>query len=220
MVDETPVRIKVLRPSKDGESNLQDSATAKIMAIITHFSCVLKVVQADASVSEEPAFHIIMGELWTELRAMEPQRAGVILKVYEEVGKVPEEELVTALFQETAVMHSTDLCPGMLAMLRGHRQLNPAWNDSHFRCGIHRLRTAELNALKLDARTDSFWMNFSLSLRISSGLWEFRRRAREWAKKVKIKQGEPPPEVLAWREEVLGHFSRRVDADKVSKEQR
>ena len=156
MADETPVRIKVLRPSKDGESNLQDSATAKIMA-----SCVLKVVQADASVSEEPAFHIIMGELWTELRAMENQKAGVILKVYEEVGKVPEEELVTELFQETAVMHSTDLCPGMLAMLRGHRQLNPAWNDSHFRCGIHRLRTAELDALKLDTRTDSFWKNFS-----------------------------------------------------------
>ena len=29
---------------------------------------------------------------------------------------------------------------------------------------------------------------------------------------MKIKQGEPPPEVLAWREEVLGHFCRRVDA--------
>ena len=148
----------------------------------------MKVVQADASVSEEPAFHIIMGELWTELRSMENQRAAVILKVYEEVGKVPEEELVTALFQETAVMHSTDLCPGMLAMLRGHRQSKPAWVDSHFRCGIHRLRTAELDALKLDTRTDSFWMNFSLSLRVSSALSEFRPRAREWAKDVKILQ--------------------------------
>ena len=113
-----------------------------------------------------------MGELWTQPRAMETQRAGVILKVYEEVGKVPEEELVTELFQETAVMHSTDLCPGMLAMLRGHRQLNPAWDASHFHCGMHRIRTAELNALKLDARTDSFWMNFSLSLRVSSAMWE------------------------------------------------
>ena len=121
MGDETPVRIKVFRPSEDGEGNLEDSATAKIMAILTSFSCVVKVVQADASVSEEPAVHIIMGELWTELRAMETQRAGVILKVYEEVGKVPEEELIRTLFQELDVMHSTDLCPGMLAMLRGHR---------------------------------------------------------------------------------------------------
>ena len=29
---------------------------------------------------------------------------------------------------------------------------------------------------------------------------------------MKILHGEPPPEVLAWREEVLGHFCRRVDA--------
>ena len=38
MVDETPVCMKVKLPSKDGESNLQDSATAKIMAILTSFS--------------------------------------------------------------------------------------------------------------------------------------------------------------------------------------
>ncbi len=147
--------------------------------------------------------YIIHGSLPTQLRAMENQRASIILRAYEDCAAVPDEHKIASTFQDVEYMHSTDLCPPNIAALREHRLRHLPWLTSHHRCAVHRLRTAELATLKVDPMTDSFFMNLTLSLRLVSGQAPFRRRVQVWAKSVRIVQGERPDHVMAWREEVM-----------------
>ena len=143
---------------------------------------------------------------------MECQNARTILKVYEECAAVPDERTIASVFQNVEHMHSTDLCSPNLAALREHRHQHLPWLSSHHRCAVHRLRTAELATLKADAATDSCFMILALCLRLVGGQAPFRRRVQVWARSVRIVQGERPEHVLAWREEVMGRFRRRVKA--------
>ena len=71
------------------------------------------------------------------------------------------------------------------------------WGQSSlFRCGLHRTRTGEKRTLVVDAETDSFLVNVTLSLRVPGAGKAIRRRIETWAlKRLKRYIGEPPTRV-------------------------
>ena len=224
MADETPWRVRVAsllgsqddpeagEESQEDPSEVEDSPIAKVMAAKVGFSFLVEVLPDARGGASQPAAvpYIIRGALGTQLRAMECQRAGVVLKVLEDVAAVPAEDLICETFDEKEMAHNTDLGKPMLAMLRGHRRRHPRWRASHFRCGLHRLRTAELAALSLDAETDSFWMNLTLTLREAGGAAALRRRVAAWAGGTRISAAVASTPLQHWRENALGRFCRRV----------
>ncbi|HIE69568.1 MAG TPA: hypothetical protein EYP98_05060 [Planctomycetes bacterium] len=203
-------------------------AATKVMAMQMRWSCALQH-RASGELT------IVHGSMLSELRPMESQHAPIVFAVYRQLALIPHPELVKAIFGDRVeVMNGSDLHPSMLAALRmmakGHwlggasepadaflhsgapQPAASTASTSHLRCGVHRLRTAELHTLSFDKRTDSFLLNISLSLRIPAAIQPIRRRIKQWASSVRMLRGERPAELVAWRDQVLHRFCRRVDA--------
>ena len=64
---------------------------------------------ASGGASQPAKVCIIHGSLGTELRALESQKAGVVLKSYEEIATIPDEDSIASMFEAVEIMHSTDL---------------------------------------------------------------------------------------------------------------
>ena len=107
----------------------------------------------------------LYGEFPTQLLPMENQTAGVVLATLRQQTAVPLRAEVEKIFPERHRIDTTDLHGSNMAALREEALSRHAWAHAHVRCGVHRIRTAELSALKLDAATDSFCLNVPISLR-------------------------------------------------------
>ena len=227
MADETPSKARVHLSTPDGEKET-DSIMAKVMAARACFSMLIRVksqrADEDTSGEADPAgdedtsgeadpagdLYILHGCLPTTLRPLQSQKAGVVRAFLHE-HRVPEQETLEGLFRDLHWLPSTDLHPSMLAATGAESRAMPKWRSMHLRCGIHRTRTAELNALHQDPLTDSFFMNMTLSLRGAGTMAELRRSAKVWIQpRRRIVRGHPPQEVLAWRECVVSCLRSRV----------
>ena len=154
----------------------------------------------------------LYGEFPTQLLPMENQTAGVVLATMRQQTAVPLRAEVEEIFPERHRIDTTDLHGSNMAALREEALSRRAWAHAHARCGLHRIRTAELSALKLDAATDSFCLNVTISLRAPGVMSEFRRQARAWVQsRLRVLPGEPPVEVHEWRQAVMGRFVERVE---------
>ena len=215
MADETPSKARVHLIAPDGEKET-DSIMAKVMAAKACFSMLIRAkgqsTDEDTSGEADLAGELYMlhGCLPTTLRPLQSQKAGVVRRfLYEH--RVPEQETLESLFRDLHKLDATDLHPSMLSATGAESRAMPKWRSMHLRCGIHRTRTSELNALHQDALTDSFFMNMTLSLRGAGAMAELRRSAKIWIKsRRRIVRGHPPQEVLAWRECVVSCVRARV----------
>lgn len=108
--------------------------------------------------------------------------------------------MVRDIFRDVHRFDCTDLHPSMLQAVRALACKQPDSQSAHVRCGVHRLRTSELHALKIDHEVDSFFMEVTLLLRASGVLTGLRTRFRKFVtEKFHIRQGSPPADVTAWR---------------------
>ncbi len=159
--------------------------------------------------------YIAHGSRLSTLRSMESQRAGVVRRVLREshrqVSPEEDESRIEKLFKEAHRYNSTDLHPSMLSATRAETQAAPRWRAAHLRCGLHRVRTAELVALGHDALTDSFFLNVTLSLKGPSAMTALRRRSQAWMREhVRVCKGALPEGARQWREAVTAPLRRRI----------
>ena len=214
MADETPTRNKVNEIDKEGHVQ-ENEQIAKVMASQTKFSLIFQTVDTNSNGASKPnAYCIVHGALPTKLQGMENQTAGVVLTTLRRQAAPPSREVLQRIFKELHRFDNTDLHPSMLSAFRQEARDAPSWRHGHIRCSAHRIRSAELYALAVDLACDSFFLNLTLSLRSSGTMTTFRRRARMWANRVPIRiyHGEPPEDVVRWRERVMGRFRSRVES--------
>ena len=160
MADETPTanRTTHLGGGDSSESEHEDAGIAKIMSVRVTWSMVF------AERSDDWKYTIVRGVLPCRLRPVQSQHGLVVAAVFRDLAAVPRRDLVERLFPEKHCLWATDLHASTLFAIRCLQHENPAWCFAHFWCAAHRLRTAELAALKVDAEVDSFFMHTTLHL--------------------------------------------------------
>ena len=101
---------------------------------------------------------------------MASQIAANILEAIRHVMLPPlEAETIQAVRQKSPtveILRSTDMHKSNIAAEREESHSGAWGKSSLFRCGLHRARTAEKRTLVVDAETDSFLLNVTLSLRV------------------------------------------------------
>ena len=221
MYDETPARSWTHVVNSAGE--LQGQATiAKVMACMLDFAFVFAAAPdqhgeplpaqqhcgpptspAHSRGDPEQALHMIRGSLGTQLVALSSQHGEVVLEaIQRSMSMTPEHQaLVNKLFPARVVVRQTDMHRSQIAAERELSRQAPGWASALFRCGMHRARTGELHTLGLDAKTESFFLNYTLMLRQQPDAQRsFRERVEQWAAaKLKVYHGQPAKEVLDWR---------------------
>lgn len=220
MYDETPTRAWTHDVLPSGGLS-GEAAVAKIMASIMSFAMVLQVA---AGTSPEPArlerqgsladsqaaaerqrFHVLRGSLSTRLAAMASQTKEVVYDTIKATMSIPEAERkrVEALFPRTCTLRMTDLHRSSMPAERHLAGKLKRWPSALFRCSMHRARTSERLVIELDKRTESFFLNYTLSLRQPNAQSALQARILEWVEKhLKIMEGPPPDEVLTWRRSI------------------
>ena len=222
MYDETPARSWTHVIGSAGEVQGQ-AAIAKIMACTLDFAMVLAITAsqhhepslaqqtrgqasstAHAQAHSPQAQFVIRGSIGTKLVALSSQHGEVVLEaIQRSMSLAPEHTaLVQKLFAARVVVRQTDLHRSQLAAERELCKQAPRWPSALFRCGMHRARTGELHTLGLDAKTESFFLNYTLLLRQQPDAQRsLQERVRQWAAdKLTVYNGKPPEEVLKWRQ--------------------
>ena len=211
MADETPTANRTTAPPSDDSDNaesVEDTSIAKIMAARMGFSMLL----AEKSGEDEWSHVILHGRLPSRLRPMQSQQGPVVTEVLRDLAQVPGGALVEELFRDKHCLWTTDLHPSNLVAFRALAREMDQWALAHLRCGAHRLRTAELATLKVDAEVDSFFLHTTLHLNNPGVMQQWRRRARCFVREnVVVKVGEPPEEVTQWRESLVGPLRGRAN---------
>ena len=211
--DETPTTAWTYAVRKNGNVEGQTNV-AKIMASSIGFSMVLEVLNETAldhrqrsPVAAQRHFHIIQGSLGSRLVSMANQSQEVVYETIKSTMLLPDEQRaqVEALFLHKQTLRMTDLHRAGIPAERQLLREQPEWASGLFRCSIHRVRTAEKAVIALDAHVESFFLNYTLSLRQPDAQRTLRDRVRKWVEeKLQILHGVPPPDVMAWRRSMEG----------------
>ena len=226
-VDASGLEVDAMKPqgslrdtddTDDTDAELKtDKAIAKVMATRIQWSMALAMKPQgslrdtdDTDDTDDTQHVIIRGTIPARMRPMKTQTGPVVRSVLADLTAVPEQDLVQSIFRDVHRVDSTDLHPSNLVALRGIAIDSPSWVTSHLRCSVHRSRTSELNALRLDADVDSFFMRTTLHLRGCGVMQTWRMRVRERAKHIVIKSGPLPEEVERWRETIVAPIRARV----------
>jgi hypothetical protein len=207
MADETPTanRTTHVGGGDSSESEHEDAGIAKIMSVRVTWSMVF------AERSDDWKHTIVRGVLPCRLRPVQSQHGLVVAAVFRDLAAVPRRDLVERLFPEKHCLWATDLHASNLFAIRCLQHENPAWCFAHFRCAAHRLRTAELAALKVDAEFDSFFMHTTLHLNNPGVMQLWRTKARIFAKNhFIINLGAVPETVVQRREAILRPIRARA----------
>lgn len=158
----------------------------------------------DTSPGPAPEFTIIRGSVRSPLVAMASHRKEVVLQaILQQMSPDAQQEaLIEGIFPARAVIRDTDLHRAQLAAERELSRRKRKWASGLFRCGLHRARSAEIAALRCDPRVESFFLNYTLLLRQQPDAQRsFRERAEQWAReRLTVYLGQPPAEVLQWRQ--------------------
>ena len=231
MSDETPTRNRVQSSASpceelSGEGGIEEEAVdaveAKVMAVRLRFSMLVADTSGSApglatasgsapGLAAPRRFYVLHGSLPSRLLAMQAQTGAIVTHTLLQEASIWEYALVRDIFRDVHRFDSTDLHPSMLQAVRALGCKHPDSQSAHVRCGVHRLRTSELHALKIDSEVDSFFMEVTLLLRASGVLTNLRARVRKFvAKHFEIRQGSPPADVTAWREDCVKLLRSRL----------
>ena len=221
MSDETPTCNRVQTSASpceelSGEGGIDeetiDAVEAKVMAVRLRFSMLVADTSGSApglaaasgsapGLAAARRFYVLHGSLPSRLQAMQAQTGPIVTQTLLQEASIWEYALVRDIFRDVHRFDCTDLHPSMLQAVRALSCKHLDSQSAHVRCGVHRLRTSELHALKIDSEVDSFFMEVTLLLRASGVLTDLRARARKFvAENFVIRQGSPPADVTAWRE--------------------
>ena len=231
MSDETPTMNRVQSSASpceelNGEGGIDeeaiDTVEAKVMAVRLRF-CMLvadtggsapgpaAASGGDPGIAAARRFYVLHGSLPSRLQAMQAQTGPIVTQALLQEASIWEYALVRDIFRDVHRFDCTDLHPSMLQAVRALACKHPDSQSAHVRCGVHRLRTSELNALKIDSEVDSFFMEVTLLLRASGVLSDLRVRARNFvAENWIVRKGSPPADVTAWREACVKLLRSRV----------
>jgi len=101
---------------------------------------------------------------------MQAQTGPIVTQTLLQEASIWEYALVRGIFRDVHRFDCTDLHPSMLQAVRALACKHADSQSAHVRCSVHRLRTSELHALKIDFEVDSFFMEVTLLLRASGVL--------------------------------------------------
>ena len=182
MYDETPALAATGSLDSAGEV-VYVQELSKIMASEVRFGMTLQ----SASSESDPEYHFVHGGLRTRLVPMAKQSGPVVREAILKTMTLPPEidALVSITFDRSFLLRHADLHPSALAAERS--LANQDRPGAMLRCGLHRIRTVEEHMLEVDARTEAFLLNASLTLRqktdaartleknVFSGAWSMLR---------------------------------------------
>ena len=200
MSDETPTRNRVQSSASpceelSGEGGIEEEAVdaveAKVMAVRLRFSMLVADTSGSApglatasgsapGLAAPRRFYVLHGSLPSRLLAMQAQTGAIVTHTLLQEASIWEYALVRDIFRDVHRFDSTDLHPSMLQVVRALGCKHPDSQSTYVRCGVHRLRTSELHALKIDSEVDSFFMEVTLLLRASGVLTDLRARVRKF----------------------------------------
>ncbi len=202
MYDETPVSAFTYILHEGGAPQ-GDASIAKVMASHVRFAMVCALEPGPDPPQKLPEALVIHGSLSSRLVAMKSQHAPIVLSSIRQTMALRPllQRTVENTFPRLVVARNADLHRSNTAAEREQSRANPKWASALWRCSFHRVRTAEMRALALDASTEAFFFNFGLTLRRTPGAAKVLRvRVLEWARaKLVILHGSPPENVREWR---------------------
>ena len=220
MYDETPTKCWTHEVASTGDL-IGQATGAKVMAAQLAFSFVFEDLRSQEALDSSGASRQVMvhGKLRTRLRSLASQHAPIVLQsIMEEMSPPPDvRALVERIFPRRAILRQADLHRSNGAAERGATALEK-WPSALFRCSMHRTRTAELSSIMLDHVTESFFLNFTLTLRRQpDALRTFRARVQLHARaNVRFILGPPPRDVQKWRAQAADVLFRKEPHDLLS----
>ena len=147
--------------------------------------------------------HIVVGHMATRMATVTSMHASKVAETLRQTMSLGAEErdIVEATFPRCAVVRNADLHNSNDAAERQQGKECPRWASARWRCSFHRTKTAEGRTLAMDAPAESALFNMGLVMRQVPGARKnFRARVLEWASQVVVYHGQPPEDVVAWRD--------------------